>query len=604
LRLRSLALLIVFMLAASAQAAGRRVVFVDNRVPPGGAGSNRQPFASLAEAMRFANDFDVVFVAETDQPYVDSITLRRGQMLVGSAFGLDAIRTEFKTELEAPPMPAATGPGPSIQGSVILAGDNVVAGVTLTTVAPAAISASSPSGPISVLNTYIRTSVTAMGVSLANADFPVTFTGGGITSSGGGGVMMYGGKGDAVFDRFSIEGTFGSSPLDLRARAGKTIFRGKAAIDVTDTSQPAVGINLCSGGVEIGIPLRITSRARGVSIVQSTAKIDGAGSRISAANGPALEIRDSNVEAAFADVSAGGGDHGILVDKLRGKLMISGGKIQGARLRGIEITQSSGVRLENITLTDAGTGERAKCDGSSDAKTGLRCGAAIHLRHLSRSAFENITVTGGKQLGLNANNIEDVTFANLQIRGIGDEQGEAAVVLDETKGTVTFSRCAFENAMGGSLLVSQQFNSGKLVFDRCTFGAAAQPTGASYLASFRTSGPGKLEVEMNGVELRDNAASAIRAEARGTSSINLKVADSRIERLGRSAIDVAARDQARVAFMLRGTVIHTPGNLDLPAVDVAAAAGATACADLVGNQIVVGGSVPPVKLASSVGACR
>src|SRR5437016_5553432 len=69
LRIRSLALLIALLSAASARAAPRRVIFVDNRVPPGGAGSALQPFATLATAMGAAREFDVIFLAETDQPY-------------------------------------------------------------------------------------------------------------------------------------------------------------------------------------------------------------------------------------------------------------------------------------------------------------------------------------------------------------------------------------------------------------------------------------------------------------------------------------------------------------------------------------------------------
>jgi len=155
-----------------------------------------QPFATLAQAA--VANADVIFVAETDQPYPAMITLRRGQMLIGSAYGLDAIRAEMKVELDAPGVPAAEGPGPLIQGSVTLTGDNVVAGVTIATAAPAALAAASTTGPITVLATYIRTAANAVGLSLNSVDFPATFTGGGITSTGGSGVMMYGGKGMAV----------------------------------------------------------------------------------------------------------------------------------------------------------------------------------------------------------------------------------------------------------------------------------------------------------------------------------------------------------------------------------------------------------------------
>src|SRR5688500_13357506 len=125
--IRSIALLTI-LAAASAQAAPLRVVFVDNRAQAGGIGTAGRPFATIDEAIAGARDFEVMHVAETDQPYLANLTLRRGQMLIGSAYGLDAIQTEFKMELDVPPPPAAQGPGPLIRGSVGLSGDNVVAG--------------------------------------------------------------------------------------------------------------------------------------------------------------------------------------------------------------------------------------------------------------------------------------------------------------------------------------------------------------------------------------------------------------------------------------------------------------------------------------------
>src|SRR5712692_6021129 len=146
---RAFTICVLLLVAVPASA---RVVFVDNSRPPGGNGSLQQPMMSIAQA---AAQGDVIFVAETPTPYVESVTLRRGQMLIGSAYGLDAIRGQIGGDV--PPMPAARGIGPTIQGSVSLAGDNLVAGCTIVTASVAAISAESPAGPITIRNTYIRT---------------------------------------------------------------------------------------------------------------------------------------------------------------------------------------------------------------------------------------------------------------------------------------------------------------------------------------------------------------------------------------------------------------------------------------------------------------
>src|SRR5688572_6773619 len=51
---------VVILVAASVQAAPRRVVFVDNRAEAGGIGSVSRPFATIDEAIAGARDFDVM----------------------------------------------------------------------------------------------------------------------------------------------------------------------------------------------------------------------------------------------------------------------------------------------------------------------------------------------------------------------------------------------------------------------------------------------------------------------------------------------------------------------------------------------------------------
>ena len=78
----------------------------------------------------------MIYVAEGTVPYDESISLKRGQIWVGSAFGLEALRTDLQMELDAPVVAAMKGTGPVINGTVTLAGDNLVAGFTVATAGP------------------------------------------------------------------------------------------------------------------------------------------------------------------------------------------------------------------------------------------------------------------------------------------------------------------------------------------------------------------------------------------------------------------------------------------------------------------------------------
>src|SRR5213592_4470681 len=98
--LRFLLILVPF-LTVPAAAIGRHVVFVDNNRAEEGTGSFEKPFRRLVLAQQYSSRDDVIYVAEGSVPYDESIRLQRGQIWVGSAFGLEALRSD-QLELDAP----------------------------------------------------------------------------------------------------------------------------------------------------------------------------------------------------------------------------------------------------------------------------------------------------------------------------------------------------------------------------------------------------------------------------------------------------------------------------------------------------------------------
>src|SRR5690349_20584027 len=187
-------LILATLVASPAAALGRHVVFVDNSRTEEGSGSFDKPFRFLSQATRYSARDEVIYVAEGIEPYTESVTLKRGQVLVGSAYGLEALRAGDQMELDTPAVVAATRTGPTISGSVTLAGDNILAGLTVVTGNAAAVSASAPAGPISIRNVYVRTAKRAQAVVLSAVDVPVTMTGGGIDGSDdGNGIVIWSG---------------------------------------------------------------------------------------------------------------------------------------------------------------------------------------------------------------------------------------------------------------------------------------------------------------------------------------------------------------------------------------------------------------------------
>jgi len=607
---RSALLIISLLLAASASA---DVVFVDNRATPGGNGTRQWPFSTIAQAITAGT---VVYVAETPTPYVESVTLRKGQMLIGSAFGLDAVRTELKLDTGVTGVPAQQGPGPAIRGTIVVSGDNVIAGCTIFAEGLSGVTGSSATGTLTVRNVYFKSARASFAIYLQEQQGNVDISGGSIEATErGSGIGLDGGYGMVVIDRFPISGEFTTAVRVQGRRSGTVTFRRGSKLHVRDAVDDAVVIASIErpGAVIFEDTVEIRGRRRGL-VVNKVAKLTiGGASTLSTANGAALEIHDCGCELSFESVSAEGIapgtlDEGIIIDGIHGKVSITGvegkpatgGAIKHARGNGMRIVQSSNVHITGITLTDSGVNKPARgvrCAGNFEENSTAICRAALYLRHISNSTFDSITVDGGSAMGINANNIRDVTFGALTVRGSGDETFESGVLLQEAGGTITFSRSTFVDNAGSEMLIEQRFNSGRIVLDRCVLAATGRPEVAPHLLEVRTFGNSNIGIEIRTGDLKDNLGSAIDAVASETSSLSIDSSDSSLQHFGHGVVTVTAKQSGNAQLTLRGSTVVALVS-DRAWVDVATSDGATACVDLSANRF---SSVPGtvIHLASS-----
>jgi len=589
----------VLIVAAFAGAAfGTSVAFVDNRAPAGGNGSREQPLTSLAMGVKTAT---IVYVAESDKPYNESVTLRKGQMLIGSAFGLDAVRTDLHVD-PGVAMPAMQGPGPAIHGTIGVRGDNVIAGCTLFAEGVSAIDGNGAIGTLTVRNVYFKTSLAGFAISLQDQQGKVDIGGGLIEATNRGcGIGIAGGYGDVVIDRFPISGEFNSAVRIQGRRSGTITFRRGSKLRVRDAFDDAVVITMIErpAAVLFEDTIAVNGRRRGLVIDRAAKVVIGGASSLNTANGAALEVHDSGVDLSFESVSAQGVapgtlDEGIILDRVHGPVTITGvegkvgtgGAILHARGNGIRIDHADHVRVAGITLTDSGANKPARgvrCAGNFEVNSTAICRAALYLRHISDSTFENIVIDGGSAMGINANNIRNVTFGGLDVHGAGDGTFESGVLLQEAGGTITFSRSSFVDNAGSEMLIEQRFNNGKIILDRCTMAATGRPQAAPYLIELRSFGSAKVEVEIRAGDLRDNLGSAIDAAASETSSLSIDTRDSSLQHFGHGIMTVAAKQGANVRVTLRNNMVVALAS-DRPWVDVAATEAASVCADIAANR--------------------
>jgi len=602
-------LYILFLIAGPLFA--RNVIFVDN-AQPGGQGTAGKPYATLAEAQAGSGENSIIYLAEGNAPYEGGISLKRGQMLIGAAFGLDEALAEFHVTADAPPTPAVRGSGPTIHGAVWLGGDNVVAGCTIAVEMGTAISCSAADLPVVLRKVFVRPSKYAAGITLQNPGSVSIQDGGLIGATSGTGLTISGGSGDVALERFSIGGSFGTAIGITGRERGKVVFLNTSPVKISDASQAAISLVNCATPVVFSGPLQIaTHGGRGLFATRSKLTISGAGSSIATVNGAAVEIRDSDLDIAFEAISANTAPPGRLVDgmildKVHGKFVVtgreekagSGGSIQNAQSYGIRIAQSSGIRLSHMSIADSGSAD-AICADAVERETNVRCRAAMYLRHVSASAFEDVSVSGGAGVGLNANNVSNLTFSGLQIAGAGSTPQEPAALLQEATGTIAFTLCRIAAGAGGAAVFEQRFNSARLTFTRCELNASQRPAEAPWLVRVRTAGASQFQIEFASSELHDNFGGGINVAADDDSRASLALEATTIRDIRGRAIDLTAAKSAHGSLRLRASRLYATGGTERNALVVAAHDDAVACVDLSGNEIVTGAAAPTVRLVSS-----
>ena len=92
MRRRILAGSLFAVLVSFAAFAQQRVLIVDSRASRDGDGSIEHPYKTIGAALQAADEGETIFVTPSSDPYVESVTLKPGQKLIGSSSD-EAIRS-------------------------------------------------------------------------------------------------------------------------------------------------------------------------------------------------------------------------------------------------------------------------------------------------------------------------------------------------------------------------------------------------------------------------------------------------------------------------------------------------------------------------------
>jgi parallel beta helix pectate lyase-like protein len=535
-----------------------RSIYVDNHASPNGDGTSGRPFTSLAAASQASEAGDEIYVAASPQPYAENIELKPQQKLTGTP----------------------QGAGPAIHGMVTVSMDNTISYVTIANDRGNDVYGAT-SGSVTLRDVHLRTSNGGYGLLLVQQAGTVNVSGGDLEgTSGGNGIAITAGAGAVVLEHFPIHGSFGSAITVSDRLVGAVTIKEDCEIRIDDASKDAIVISNMGARAQVRIdaPVTIRGHARGLVVFNVPRLMFGAGgATIATVNGTALDVRNSGGDIAVASVSAEGAApgtlrDGIVIDSASGSVAIgspkgSGGTIRNASAHGVIIDSSRNVHIAGLTLVGCGT------PGTKEPRH-----AAFLLHNVDGSAFDNITINGGGTTGIDAAGPTNVTFSDLVVRGAAGE----GMLLQEASG-VTISRGTFSDGGGSEIAIRQHSAAGRVVLDRCTLFAAEKPGAAAHLLDVAASGTGKLELVLQGGELRDNAGAAINANASDTASLALSLDGVSAAHVGTGALMAATHDTSRLSVAVRAARLSAPA---APAViDVQAADHGIACVNIAGNQL-------------------
>jgi len=428
--------------------------FVDNDAAgcttlASGCGRLTDPFSTLA-AFQTVNSGaapnpqpgDTVFIHSGASPYLNGVTLRDDQSLIGQGAGA-SIETISGITLApfSSPLPATSGTRPSLTtatattNAITLGSDNTVrgldignktasgvAGANFGTLTLAEVDVTGSGQAISLnagtANTSFGTLSSTSGtnaIALTNISGSITATGGALTGSSGDVLLVSGGNGSLTYPG-TINNTGSNRAVNITGKTGGTTTLSGT---VTDTTGIGDGISLTNntgattnltGGIQLSTGAVVAFTATGGGTITATdpnSQGTAPDNTLTTTTGTALTVANTTIGASglnFLSISANGAPNGIVLTNTgtSGRLVVAGdgdgnpdaggGTIQNTTSHGIHVTGPVlGPNLTDVSVVNAGDADNeyglflTNVSGTTTLDDATLNGAADNLIYLTSS---------------------------------------------------------------------------------------------------------------------------------------------------------------------------------------------------------------------------
>jgi len=268
--------------------------------------------------------------------------------------------------------------------------------------------------------------------------------------------------------------TGGNNAVSLLTNTGATINFTNGGLVITTTS--GIGFNATGGGT-----INVTGTGNTINSVSATAL--NVVSTTIGASGLTFQRIDAGNNTAAADPStgillSGTGSNGLTVTGTGSAS--SGGVIQNVTVRGARFSNASNISLSFMTFTADGTNQdAASVAGDALNGTNTNAGAGIDLQTVSNVTLTSVSVTDGKQIGINGNNVNGLTMTSVSVLRNGDEVFEDGVQFVNLSGTLTVTNGTYRDNASNQFEVQNGSGSLTVNVNGATFSNTTFPTGAT-----------------------------------------------------------------------------------------------------------------------------
>ncbi|MAT41911.1 MAG: hypothetical protein CL609_06190 [Anaerolineaceae bacterium] len=527
---------------------GTVVWYVDKEADPNGDGSLATPFQNLTALNNTTMDVDdtgdVIYLYFNAAAYQGGLQLETNQQLIGAGAALVVDGLALIAKGSTPTISNLSGNG------VNLANGNAIQGIKFDAISLNALYGNNISGVVTLSDLVLEDAGAYVFDFISGTpQITVNQT---INNSTGGVLRVNGvGSGSSFIFNQTIQAAGGiecTNSNNTTINFPVSVSLGSASVPVTTTS--AVNLNSCQGTINFS-SINLHTNSKTAVNIQNSSTVTLTSPVLQATNAVGYGVRfsDSTVTATFNSVSIrgttttvmetlggydipvndGNGD-GVFLKNNTGSLTINGGIIENNTDDGIDIRNSQGLVLNNLTIQNNGLNGRVKTAG-----------------------LKMINLSG------TTNQVTNSTFNNF------DQISASAIRIINNQGSADFlvKNCDFTNApTAGSGIQAAAVQNGQLDLTVNDTSSFSNLYGAALIMTVSGTQHNSLTIENSTFQNAAlNGNNGILAHAYDDTILDLTIQNNQISNVAKgsyiSAIEVYGRDASVMNASISGNMVNS-----------------------------------------------